>query len=77
MDSNNIPDDTNSFEFSFIAHNSAAAPLKAGHSCFLENTLMQQPWNIKTPPDTLHSKTRLRNPQRFAVLRLAILPEKA
>ena len=52
MDSNNMPNDTNSFEFSVIAHNSASALLKAGHSCFLENTLMQQPSNIKTPPDT-------------------------
>ena len=52
MDSSNMPNDTNSFEFSVIAHNSASALLNAGHSCFLENTLMQQPSNIKTPPDT-------------------------
>ena len=38
---------------SFLSwHTSASALLNAGHSCLRENTLMQQPWNIKTPPDT-------------------------
>ena len=78
MDSNNMPNDNNSFEFSVIAHNSASALLEAGHSSFLENTLMQQPSNIKTPPDTEATfQDASQNQQRFAVLRLAILPEKA
>ena len=38
---------------------------------------MQQPWNIKTLPDTATFQDASQNQQRFAVLRLAILPEKA